>query len=79
MAASWVKQTERHRRVSNQVWQATIAVDVPAADAERRTWREQAGAAPARSDFIRKIGRRPCGGSEVGKPTPQQAAHVTGT
>ena len=34
---------------------------------------------PARSEFIRKIVRRPSSGSEVGQPTPYQAAHVTGT
>ena len=59
-AASEVKPTVRRRRASNQVWQATIAVDVPAGSVHGPTrgvglQRKQAGAAPARSDFIRKI------------------------
>ena len=36
-AASGVRPTERRRRVSNQVWQATIAVDVPAGSADGPT------------------------------------------
>ena len=58
-AASEVKPTVRRRRASNQVWQATIAVDVPAGSVHGPTrgaglQRKQAGAAPARSDFISK-------------------------
>ena len=36
-AASEVKPTVRRRRVSNQVWQATIAADVPAGSADGPT------------------------------------------
>ena len=84
MTASEVKPTERHRRVSNQVWQATIAADVPAGSANGPTQsvglsESRLAQTPARSEFIRKIDRRTSSGSEVSRPTPYQAAHVTGT
>ena len=71
-AASGVKRIQRHRRVPNQVWQATIAVDVPAGSADGPTQsvglsESRLAQTPARSEFIRKIVHS---GSEVGKPTP---------
>ena len=71
-AASGVRPTERHRRVSNQVWQATIAVDVPAGSADGPT--QSAGLSesrlaqtPARSEFIRKIAHSTHGTGEAGR------------
>ena len=74
-AASGVRRTERQRRVSNQVWRATIAVDVPAGSADGPTRSVGLGESrlaqtPARSESIREIVRRPRSGSEVGEPTP---------
>ena len=51
-AASGVRRIKRHQRVPNQVWQATIAVDVPAGSVHGPTrgaglQREQAGADPS--------------------------------